>query len=316
MPTRVYREMIEPSAITHAADRIAPYVRETPIVRLEPDAFGSSARISLKLESLQHAGSFKTRGAFNCVLGSDTGQAGVIAASGGNHGLAVAYVAKTLGLRAEIFVPTVSPAIKVERLRHYGATVNVVGANYNEALDASRERAAQTGALEIHAFDHPAIVAGAGTTGREFEMQAEGLDTVLAGVGGGGFIAGIAAWFAGRVRVIGVEPAACPTLHAALAAGHPVEVATSGVASDSLGAKRVGEIAFEVASCYVERSVLVPDDAIGLAQRALWSELRVVAEPGGAAALSALLCGAYVPEPGERVGVLVCGGNADLTRLL
>ncbi len=308
--------IITRDAITEAAARVARYVRRTPIVEMEPRAFGSDARLTLKLESLQHAGSFKTRGAFNCVLTSSPNDSGVIAASGGNHGAAVAYVAQTLGIRAEIFVPTVSPAIKVERLRRYGATVHITGANYDQALAASRIRARETGALEIHAFEHPEIVAGAATTGREFEEQAPDLDTILVGVGGGGFIAGIAAWAAGRTRVVGVEPIACPTLHTALAAGRPTEVMTSGLAADSLGAKRLGDIAFAVASRYVERAVLVADEAIALAQRALWNELQIIAEPGGAAALSAILSGAYVPAPGERVGVLVCGGNADLARFM
>ncbi len=308
--------LIARERIVEAAARIAPYIRRTPIVEMEANAFGSKARLTLKLESLQHAGSFKTRGAFNCVLTSRPDEAGIIAASGGNHGAAVAYVAQTLGIRAEIFVPTVSPAIKVERLRRYGAKVNVAGANYDEALAASRERARETGALEIHAFEHPEIVAGAATTGREFEEQAPDLDTILVGVGGGGFIAGIAAWAAGRTTVIGVEPSACPTLHAALAAGRPVEVMTAGLAADSLGAKRLGEIAYAVASRYVERAVLVSDEAIAAAQRALWNELQIIAEPGGAAALAAILSGAYVPLEGEHVGVLVCGGNADLARFM
>jgi threonine dehydratase len=308
--------MIDSSLLTQAAARIAPHVRRTPVFELEAGAFGLDARITLKLESLQHAGSFKARGAFNCMLTNDIGDAGVIAASGGNHGAAVAYAARSLGLRAEIFVPTVSPAIKVERLRRYGAVVNIGGANYNEAHDASLERARQTGAFEVHAFNDPAVVAGAGTTGLEFDEQAPRLDTVLVGVGGGGFIAGIAAWYAGRVKVVGVEPIACPTLHAALAAGRPQTVATGGIAADSLGAKRLGDLAFAIATRYVDCAVLVPDEAIVLAQRRLWDDLQIVAEPGGAAALSALLCGAYVPAPGERVGVLVCGGNADLSRLI
>ncbi|HEY8315129.1 MAG TPA: threonine/serine dehydratase [Candidatus Baltobacteraceae bacterium] len=308
--------MIDSSLLTQAAARIAPHVRRTPVFELEAGAFGLDARITLKLESLQHAGSFKARGAFNCMLTNDIGDAGVIAASGGNHGAAVAYAARSLGLRAEIFVPTVSPAIKVERLRRYGAVVNIGGANYNEAHDASLERARQSGAFEVHAFNDPAVVAGAGTTGLEFDEQAPSLDTVLVGVGGGGFIAGIAAWYAGRVKVVGVEPIACPTLHAALAAGRPQTVATGGIAADSLGAKRLGDLAFAIATRYVDCAVLVPDEAIVLAQRRLWDDLQIVAEPGGAAALSALLCGAYVPAPGERVGVLVCGGNADLSRLI
>lgn len=303
--------LISPADIERAARRIEGRVRETPVVALEAGAFGIEARLTLKLELLQHTGSFKPRGAFNRLLSAAVPPAGVIAASGGNHGVAVAYAARELGCRAEIFVPTIASAVKVERLRRYGAHVTVVGADYAEALAASSARAAATGALAVHAYDQPEVVAGQGTIGRELARQAPDLDAVLVAVGGGGLIGGLAAWFRGRARVVGVEPERAPTLAAALEAGAPVDVEVGGVAADSLGARRVGTLALALARRYVERVVLVPDAAILAAQRALWEALRVLAEPGGAAALAALTSGAYRPAPGERVGVLVCGGNAD-----
>jgi threonine dehydratase len=303
------------AAIEEAHKRIAGYVRTTPIVHLEDGAWGIDAHVVLKLEQLQHTGSFKPRGAFNRILSHRVPLAGVIAASGGNHGVAVAYVAQQLEHRAEIFVPEVCPPVKVARLRNYGAQVNLVGASYAEALLASQTRAAQTGALVVHAYDQPEIVAGQGTVGYEFAQQAPELDTVLVAVGGGGLIAGIAAWFAGKVRVIGVEPESAPTLAAALKAGEPIDVDVAGIAADSLGARRVGIEGFALAKRYVERVIFVRDDSIRAAQRALWNDLRIVAEPGGATATAVLLSGAYQPAPGERVGVVVCGGNADLRQI-
>jgi threonine dehydratase len=301
--------------IEAARKRIAGYVRTTPIVCLEARAWGLDARLVLKLEQLQHTGSFKPRGAFNRILSQRVPPAGVIAASGGNHGVAVAYVAQQLGQRAEIFVPEVCPRVKVERLRNYGADVTMVGATYAEALMASQTRAAETGALVVHAYDQPEVVAGQGTVGYEFAQQVPDLDTVLVAVGGGGLIGGIAAWFAGNVRVIGVEPEAAPGMAEALKAGKPVDVEVGGVAVDSLGARRVGMIAFSLVERYVERVILVRDEDIRAAQRVLWNDLRVVAEPGGATASAALIGGGYRPAPGERVGVVVCGGNADLGQI-
>jgi threonine dehydratase len=297
--------------IEFASKRIAGYVRTTPVMYLEPDAWGIEAQMVLKLEQHQHTGSFKPRGAFNRILTNEVPDAGVIAASGGNHGIAVAYVAWRLGYRAEIFVPEVCSPVKVERLRSYGAQVSVVGATYAEALVASRERAARTGALVVHAYDQPEVVAGQGTVGYEFARQVPDLDTILVAVGGGGLIGGIAAWFAGKVRVIGVEPQAAPTLAMALQARKPVDVEVAGVAIDSLGAKRVGSLAFALAQQYVERVVLVSDESIQLVQRALWNDLRIIAEPGGATAIAALFSGVYQPAPGECVGVVICGGNTD-----
>jgi len=303
------------AAIEEAHKRIAGYVRTTPIMHLEFGVWGLDAHLILKLEQLQHTGSFKPRGAFNRILSHRVPPTGVIAASGGNHGVAVAYVAQQLGYRAEIFVPEACPPVKVERLRTYGAQVSLVGATYAEALLASQIRATQTEALVVHAYDQPEIVAGQGTVGYEFAQQAPELDTVLVAVGGGGLIAGIAAWFAGKVRVIGVEPESAPTLAAALKAGEPIDVEVGGIAVDSLGAKRVGIEAFALAKRYVDSVIVVSDESILVAQRTLWNDLRIIAEPGGATATAALLSGAYQPTSGERVGIVVCGGNTDLSQI-
>jgi threonine dehydratase len=306
--------MISRTEIQDAGRRIAKHVRRTPVMALEEKSFGVDAKIFFKLECLQHTGSFKPRGAFNCILSSSIGEAGVIAASGGNHGAAVAYAAHHLGHRAEIFVPTITPANKVDRLKQYGAAITITGNNYSEALTASRERAAHTGAVSIHAYDDPRVLAGQGTLGMEFEEQVRGLDSVLIAVGGGGLVGGVAAWYQDRVRVIGVEPERAPTLHKALAARQVVDVEVGGVAADSLGARRVGELMFPIAQKFVAQSLLVTDDHIVKAQKALWQELRLIAEPGGATAFAALLSGVYKPHPGERVGVVLCGSNAELTR--
>ncbi|MCP5155155.1 MAG: threonine/serine dehydratase [Ectothiorhodospiraceae bacterium] len=303
-----------PGAVAQAADRIAGHVRVTPAMALETDAFDLSARLTLKLEQLQHAGSFKPRGAFNRILSADSKAtaAGVVAASGGNHGAAVAFAAGRLGLRADVFVPATAPQIKIDRLRAYGANVHVGGADYAEAYAASQTLAARTGGLVVHAYDQPETVAGQGTLARELEAQLQGLDTVVVAVGGGGLIAGIAGWLGQRVRVVGVEPVLAPTLTRALAAGTPVDVKVGGIAADSLGARRIGEIAFCAARRgLIERTVLVEDEQIRAAQLALWDSLRVVTEPAGAAALAALTSGAYRPEPGERVALVVCGANTD-----
>jgi threonine dehydratase len=301
--------------IEAAATRIAPNVLRTPVIEADAATLATPAPVLLKLECLQHAGSFKPRGAFNRILSASVPAAGVIAASGGNHGLAVAHAARKLDHRAEIFVPSIAAPVKIEGLRALGADVRIVGANYAEAFAASVERQRETGALMVHAYDQPEVLAGQGTTAREFEEQAGRLDTVIVAVGGGGFIGGIAAWFAGRTRVVGVEPETSCALHAALAAGAPVDVEVSGIAADSLGARRVGSLMFPLARDHVERVVLVSDREIRAAQAALWRRLRIIAEPGGAAATAALLTGRYRAEPGERVGVLICGANADLTAI-
>ncbi|MFN0044311.1 MAG: threonine/serine dehydratase [Alphaproteobacteria bacterium] len=303
--------MIGRDDIEEAAARIASHIRATPTLALEPGALGLAARVVLKLELLQHAGSFKPRGAFNRILSARVPAAGVIAASGGNHGIATAYAARALGHAADIFVPEISSPIKIALLKALGARVSVVGRDYQAALEASQTRAAQTGALVVHAYDQVEVMAGQGTIGREFEAQAPDLDTVLVACGGGGLIGGIAAWYGGRCRIVSVEPERAASLARALEAGRPVEVEPSGIAADSLGARKVGALMFEIARAHVGRAVLVPDAAIRQAQLALWREMRLAAEPGAAAALGALLCGAYAPRPGERVGVLVCGGNVD-----
>ncbi len=302
--------MIDRDDIQAAAARIEGYVRVTPVMALERGAFGIDAPITLKLELHQVTGSFKPRGAFNRVLSApEVPEAGLITASGGNHGQAVAYVGRRLGHRAEIFVPESSPPLKAERMRRHGATVNVTGTFYDDSYALMLKKAAETGALLVHAYDQPETVMGQGTLGMELASQAPDLDTVLVAVGGGGVIAGVAAWYRGDAKVVSVEPEEIPTLAAALDAGEPVDVEVSGYAADSLGARRVGDIAFEIAREFVQESVLVTDDAIRDAQSALWDSLRIMAEPGGAAAMAAIVSGAYRPSPGERVGVLVCGGN-------
>ena len=307
---------LEPPPVTRfdiesAAERIFGHVRETPVVRLEPGALGAPGLLTLKLELLQHTGSFKPRGAFSRMLSAAIDDSGVLAASGGNFGLAVAHAARVLGYHAEIFVPETSPQVKIDRIRALDAMVHVIPGYYADAYAACEERAFDTGAILMHPYDQPAVVAGQGTIGREIEQQVPDADTVLVAVGGGGLIGGIAAWFGGQTRVIGVEPVACPTLHAALGAGEPVDVDVGGIAADALGAARAGEIGFEIARRFVEDVVLVPDEAIVQAQRRLWAECRVLAEPGGAAALAALLTGGYVPRSDERVVALICGGNTD-----
>ncbi|MBG0816206.1 threonine/serine dehydratase [Planomonospora sp. ID82291] len=294
--------------VERAAARIAGHARRTPVLEAEPG-------LLLKLETLQHSGSFKARGGFNRTLAAreagDLPGAGLIAASGGNHGLAVAYVARALGLRAEIFVPTVSSPVKVAGLRALGAEVTQTGAIYAEAHEASVKRAAETGALEIHAYDQPDVVAGQGTVGLEVLEQSGGVDTVLVAVGGGGLVAGVTAALGGRARVVAVEPERIPTLNRALAAGGPVRVEVSGVGADALGASVIGRIAYDVTSAAGVESVLVPDEAIVAARHELWRSWRIAAEDAGAAALAALRCGAYRPAPGERVAVIVCGANTD-----
>ena len=301
--------------ILAAAARIVPYVRRTPVIRLGAGELGLPFPLVLKLELLQHAGSFKPRGAFNRILRAQLDgslpRAGVIAASGGNHGAAVAYAAQILGITAEIFVPERTPASKCARIENCGARLIRGGAAYAEAFAASQLRQAETGALGVHAYDHADVLAGQGTVALEFEEDAPEMTHVLVATGGGGLIGGMAAWLAGRVQVISVEPAACPALHNALAAGHPVEGPVGGYAADALGAKAVGALMFPIAQRYVAEAVLVTDDAIRAAQILLWDRLRLVTEPGGATALAGLLSGAWVPPTGARVGVLVCGANTD-----
>lgn len=304
------------TAIDEAANRIAPHVRRTPAVNLSAGDLGLDFPITLKLECLQHTGTFKARGAFNRLLSSNVPAAGVNAASGGNHGVAVAYAARTLGHKAEIFVPEISAPVKVQRLRDYAAEVNIVGANYAEALAASEARVAQTGALVVHAYDQIETVAGQGTTARELEEQEGDFDTLIVAVGGGGFIGGIAAWHQGNTRIVAVEPEQAAALFQAREAGGPVDVEVGGIAADALGAKRIGNYAYEIAKAYIERFVLVDDTSIRAAQLTLWNDLRIVAEPAGAAALAALTSGVYRPAQGERVAVMICGSNTDPATLV
>jgi threonine dehydratase len=299
---------IEPDDVRAAAERIAGRIRRTPVLELgERDGVSVVAKIEL----LQHTGSFKPRGAFNKLLSSEVPLAGVIAASGGNFGQAVAYAARSTGVPAEIFVPATSPEAKIDRVRAQGATVTVVDGYYAEAQAALGARQEETGALLMHPFDQPEVIAGQGTIGIELEEQVPGLDTVLVAIGGGGLIAGIAAWFRGRVRVVGVEPTRCATMSAALQAGEPVVADVGGIAADSLGSARVGDHTFPIVRDHVDRVVHVEDEAIHAAQRAFWDECRLIVEPGGAAAFAALRSGAYRPDAGERVCVLASGGNCD-----
>ena len=308
--------MISQKDVAAAAVRIEGFVRHTPLLRLAAPDLDLGIPVALKLELLQHSGSFKPRGAFNHLLSVNLPAAGVIAASGGNHGAAVAYAARALGASAEIFVPAPTPATKVARITSYGARVVQTGATYAEALAASRERQAETEALEVHAYDHPDVLAGQGTVGHEFEHDAPELTHVLVATGGGGLIGGIAAWYAGGVQVVSVEPEGCPALHDALRAGCPIEAPVGGVAADSLGARQVGELMFPIAQAYVAAAVLVPDAAIVATQRLIWDRLRLIAEPGGATALAALLCGSFKPPAGARVGVVVCGANTDPAKVV
>jgi threonine dehydratase len=304
---------VSPDDVRAAATLIGDRVRHTPVLSLQPgDVPGLTVPVIVKLELLQHTGSFKARGAMHRLLGSVVPEAGVVTASGGNHGAALAYAARALGHRAEIFVPASSPALKAERIRSLGAEVVIGGAVYDEAQAAADKRAIETGALMVHPFDHLATAAGAGTCAMEFEQQSGGLDTVLTSTGGGGLTSGTAAWFGtGGVRVVSVEPETSQCMAAALAAGQPVPVVVEGVAIDSLGARQVGAVPFAICSALGVQAVTVTDEAIRAAQRALWQGLRLVVEPGGAASFAAILSGAYIPAAGERVGVIICGANCD-----
>lgn len=316
--------MLTIADIDKACSLIGGHVRATPVITVEGALFGLAEPVCLKLEMLQHAGSFKPRGAFNRILGAAAAGPlpadGVIAASGGNHGLAVAYVAQQLGIPAHIFVPQAASAVKVARIRTLGATVTVTGAMYSDAYDACRRHAESSGALFVHAYDQPEVVAGQGTLGRELMTQAD-VDTVLVAVGGGGLAAGVRLGVGPGVKLVAVEPERIPTLHAALAAGRPVDVEVGGVAADALGARRIGDLAFEILTAHqahsVEvHSVLVTESAIIAARQLLWDRLQLATEHGGATAAAALLRGAYVPEPGERVAVIICGANTDPSDLV
>ncbi len=302
---------LQSAAIRAATERLAPHIRRTPILEADGADFGlPGVRLVFKLEFLQHAGSFKTRGAFNHLLTRTLPAVGVVAASGGNHGAAVAYTAMRRGVPATIFVPSVASPAKMEQIRGYGARLEVAGERYNDALLASERWVESSGAAAIHAYDQWETLQGQATVGLEFEEQAPQLEALLVAVGGGGLVGGIAAWYSGRVPVIGVEPEEAPTLTRALAAGAPVDAPAGGIAADSLAPKRVGALMFPIARRYVE-TVLVADDAIRDAQKNLWRTLRVVAEPGGAAAVAALTSGAWKPRRGQSVGIVLCGANTN-----
>lgn len=302
--------MIGRREVEAAWQLIRPHVRRTPAIEFPAGALGLSSPLALKLEMMQPGGSFKARGAFHKLLASTVPAAGVVAASGGNHGVATAYAARALGHKAEIFVPTVSAPTKVARLKSYGAIVHQVGAMYAEARAASEKHAAATGALIAPAYEDEVVFAGAGSVALEFAEQSK-FDTLLVAVGGGGLIAGCCAAVGESVKIVAVETEGTPTLYEARRAGKPVEVAISGIAADALGASRIGVPNFEIAQKLVRDAVLVTDDAVRAAQRTLWDELRLVAEPSGATGLAALLSGAYKPASGERVATLICGANTD-----
>lgn len=295
--------MIDPQTIRTAYSLIRSHIRRTPVIE--------DGGVFFKLELLQHTGSFKPRGAFHRMLVNAVPAAGVVAASGGNHGIATAYAAQCLGHPAEIFVPVICSPAKVERLRGYNATVHVEGSKYQESLRLSNICAEQTGALVVHAYDQWETLAGQGTIGLEMEEQVPEPCTVLVASGGGGLIGGIAAWFAGRWKVVNVEPEQSAAIARAMEAGSPTFVEPKGIAIDSLGATQCGELMFPIAQKYVAESVLVTDDEIRAAQRDLWNRFRLMSEPGGATAYAALLSGRYQPAPGERMMVLVCGSNVD-----
>ena len=306
---------ITPDRIAETERLIRPHIRHTPLLDIDLADFGLAPKpVALKLECLQHTGSFKVRGAFASLLTQSIPDNGVVAASGGNHGAAIAYAAMRLGVPATIFVPGVTSPSKIDRIRAYGANLIVAGERYADALAASERYGEERGTLAIHAFDQPQTLLGQGTIGCEMDADLPGIDTLLVAVGGGGLIGGIAAWFRGRVKVIAVEPEGAPTLWRALAAGEPVDAETDGIAADSLAPKQVGSIMFPLAQAFVAQSVLVSDDAIRAAQLALWDRARLVTEPGGAAAFAALLSGTYAPASDERVAVLVCGANTTAVR--
>jgi threonine dehydratase len=309
-PRGEHGDVISPDAIEATERLIRSWIRHTPILEVDGQDFGlNRCTLYLKLEFLQHSGSFKARGAFANLLGRDVPPAGVVAASGGNHGAAVAYAAMRRNTPAKIFVPNIASPEKMARIKGYGATLVVAGDRYADALAASEEDINRTGALAIHAFDQRETLLGQGTIGFELERQAPNIDTLLVAVGGGGLIGGIAAWYAGRIHVVGVEPAAAPTLTGALAAGGPIDSPAAGIAADSLAPRRIGALVYPIAARHITKVILVEDDAITKAQRELWKIVRLVVEPGGAASFSALLSGAYRTRRGERVGIILSGAN-------
>ncbi len=311
--------MISRDDIRRCYDVIRPYIRRTPVIEVDLSELDASATVlpvgTLKLEQLQCAGSFKARGAFTNLLLRDVPPAGVVAASGGNHGVAVAYAARRRGVPAKIFVPTVSAPAKIERIRQLGADLVVTGDRYADALAAAQDWVQRSGAISVHAYDQRETILGQGTVGLELAEQASDLDTVLVPVGGGGLIAGIASWFAGDVRVVGAEPDGAPTLSYARAAGLPVDAPAGSVAADALAPRRVGDLVFPITQSYVDDVVLVDDPAILAAQQALWQTFRIAAEPAASVGIAALLSGAYKPASGEHVAVVISGANMSPSQL-
>ncbi|AGU51254.1 putative serine/threonine dehydratase [Variovorax paradoxus B4] len=302
------------SASRRLRERAGGFLRQTPLWKLPSAAFGLAVpgvEVWLKLEHMQVSGSFKARGMMNRLLANDIPESGVIVASGGNAGIATAAAAKALGVRCQVFLPGVSPEAKRARLRALGAEVVVVGELYPDALAACLARQKETGALLTHAYDQPEVVAGAGTLGHEIEMQGGLPDSVLVSVGGGGLIGGLAGWFEKRARVVALEPEKAPTLYRAREAGEPVDVDVGGIAADSLGARRIGAISWEITQKYVQDALLLSDESIRAAQQWLWKEMKLAVEPAAALPLAALQTGAYVPREGEKVCLIVCGANVD-----
>ncbi len=308
--------MTDKTDIAPAYERIRPHIRQTPTIDIAANTFGYEGMWNFKLEMMQHSGSFKARGAFNNLLSCDVPEAGIVAASGGNHGAAVAYAASRLGLPANIFVPEISSPVKIQRIKSYGAEIHVGGATYADALKASEAFVRRTGAVAIHAYDAAETLAGQGTLGLEWQQQVPDLDTIVVAVGGGGLIGGMAAWYRDDVKIIAVEPETSCCLNAALNAGGPVDVEVSGIAADSLGARSIGALAYDIADTFVDKSIVVSNEAIACAQKSLWENLRIAAEPGGAAAFAAVLDCVYRPDANERIGILICGGNATGVNLI
>lgn len=290
---------------------IAPYIRRTPVITVAAADLGLEVPVTFKLEQLQHSGSFKARGALNTLMTKPVPDAGVTAASGGNHGAALAFAAARAGVPCRIFVFDYTPPAKAERIRSYGAEVTPVEGGFDALMAATDAYAAETGAMMVHAFDAPETLAGQGSVALEFTEQAE-LDTLLVATGGGGLIGGMAAFCEGAPKIISVEPEMAPTLHVARAAGRPVPAPAGGIAADSLGPAQIGSLMFPIAEAHIAQTLTVTEEAIHAAWRLLWDRLRLVVEPGGAVALAALLSGAYRPQPDERLGVLLCGANTGI----
>jgi threonine dehydratase len=304
--------MISRDDIRAAHVRVAPHIRATPVVQIEAGGMGVEFPVWLKLEQVQVTGSFKVRGAFNAMVSQDIPGAGVVAASGGNHGAAVAYAATKLGIKSTIFVPKLlANEVKLARMRGFGGDVVLTDGSVGDVMRIYGEHATRTGALAVHPYDTAPTLTGQGTLGLEIERQIEGIDTVLIAVGGGGLIGGVAAWFDGRVNVVAVESDGTATLNRALRDGLGGDLQVSGVASSSLGAPDIGVMPFEIAKRVIKTNIMVSDDDIYAAQNALWQGARIIGEPGAATALAALTSGAYVPEKGEKICVVVCGGNAE-----